>query len=90
MFVYFQPKTVRRGAVFVVMAVLAPVTYYFYSTYGIFINVVVIFMNCVFPMLAMNLKTTARDIKKDINMLWTYCEKAKNYAMSLSSKKESG
>ena len=89
-FVYFQPKTVRRGAAFLVVAVLAPVTYYFYSTYGILINVVVIFTNCVFPMLAMNWKTTTKDIKKDIKMLWTYYERAKTYIMSLSSKKESG
>lgn len=89
-FVYLQPKTVRRGAAFLVVAVLAPVTYYFYSAYGIFINVVVIFMNCVFPMLAMNWKTTTRDIKNDIETLWTYYRKVKTYVINLLSKKESG
>jgi CHASE2 domain-containing sensor protein len=90
MFVYFQPKTVRRGAAFVVMAVLAPLTYYFYSTYGIFINVVVIFMNCVFPMLAMNWKTTTSNIKEDMETIQTYCGKVKTYVINLLSKKESG
>lgn len=88
MFVYFQPKTVRRGAAFLVIAVLTPVTYYFYSVYGIFINVVVIFMNCVFPMLAMNWKSTMKDVKKDIETIRTYYGKMKVYSVTLMSKKK--
>ena len=87
MFVYFQPKTVRRGAAFLVIAVLTPVTYYFYSAYGIFINVVVIFMNCVFPMLAMNWKTTTREIKEDIQTIWMYYNKMRAYIIKCVVKK---
>jgi hypothetical protein len=88
MFVHFQPKTVRRGAAFLVTAVLAPVTYYFYSAYGIFINVVVIFMNCVFPMLAMNWKTTIMEINKDIETIRKYYGKAKVYGAKLIPRKK--
>jgi CHASE2 domain-containing sensor protein len=86
-FVYLQPKTVRRGAAFLVVAVLAPVTYYFYSTYGILINVVVIFINCVFPMLAMNWKTTTREIKEDIKSIWMYYNKMRAYIVKCVVKK---
>jgi CHASE2 domain-containing sensor protein len=86
-FVYLQPKTVRRGSAFLVVAVLAPVTYYFYSTYGILINVVVIFINCVFPMLAMNWKTTTREIKEDIKSIWMYYNKMRAYIVKCVVKK---
>lgn len=69
MFVYFQPKTVRRGTTLLITVVLIPVTYFFYSVYGIFINVIFIFINCVFPMLVMNWKSMVGEIETTIKAI---------------------
>jgi CHASE2 domain-containing sensor protein len=88
LFVYFRAKTVRRGAAFLVIAVLVPVTYYFYSTYGIFINVVVIFMNCIFPILAMNWKTSTEDIKETVLTIQKYYGNVKIFIMNRRSRRK--
>lgn len=76
LFVYFRPKIVRRSAALLVIVVLAPITYYFYATYGIFINVVAIFINCIFPIIAMNWKETTENIKEGILTIRKYYAKA--------------
>ena len=88
LFVYFRAKTVRRGAAFLVIAVLVPVTYYFYSTYGIFINVVVIFMNCIFPILAMNWRTSTEEIKETVLTIQKYYGNVKIFIMNRRSRRK--
>ena len=87
LFVYFRSRTVRRYSTLLVITALIPITYYFYSTYGIFINVVVIFMNCIFPILAMNWKTTTENFKADVLTIQKYYTKIKRFIMNRCLKK---
>ena len=64
MLVHFPPSVARIMATFFAFVLLIPVTSYFYMEYGIFINTIFLFLNLIFPVMAMGWHRILVIIKK--------------------------
>ena len=64
MFAHFRPTIVRFTTVTVGFVLVIPITYYFYSAYGIFINSALLFINSLVPLLGMGWHDILRTVKK--------------------------
>ena len=66
LFAHFTPAVVRAITVGTGFVLVIPITYYFYSVHGIFINSTLLFINALIPLLGMGWHDMLRTVKKAI------------------------